>query len=63
MADKLARCQATYYPDESYFSTLLNHQPEFFATLFSPLAKAVRWEVIAFSCCNVASVLELPLMA
>jgi len=35
MAGKLAGCQATYYPDEGHFSTLLNHQPEFFAALFS----------------------------
>lgn len=40
MAGKLARCQATYYPDEGHFSTLLNHQPEFFAALFAPLASA-----------------------
>jgi pimeloyl-ACP methyl ester carboxylesterase len=38
VAGKLARCQATYYPDEGHFSTLLNHQPEFFASLFSPSA-------------------------
>jgi pimeloyl-ACP methyl ester carboxylesterase len=38
VAGKLARCQATYYPDEGHFSMLLNHQPEFFAALFSPPA-------------------------
>jgi pimeloyl-ACP methyl ester carboxylesterase len=38
VAGKLAHCQATYYPDEGHFSTLLNHQPEFFAALFSPPA-------------------------
>jgi pimeloyl-ACP methyl ester carboxylesterase len=38
VADKLAHCRATYYPDEGHFSTLLNHQPEFFAALFSPPA-------------------------
>ena len=37
VAGKLARCQATYYPDEGHLSTLLNHQPELFAALFSPL--------------------------
>ncbi len=38
VAGKLTHCQATYYPDEGHFSTLLNHQPEFFAVLFSPSA-------------------------
>jgi pimeloyl-ACP methyl ester carboxylesterase len=33
VAGKLATCQATYYPDEGHFSTLLNHQSEFFAAL------------------------------
>lgn len=37
MAGKLTRCQATYYPDEGHFSTLLNHQLEFFAALLAPL--------------------------
>ena len=36
MAGKLAGCTATYYPDEGHFSTLLNHQPEFFSALFPP---------------------------
>jgi pimeloyl-ACP methyl ester carboxylesterase len=36
VAGNLVRCQATYYPDDGHFSTLLNHQPEFFAALFSP---------------------------
>jgi pimeloyl-ACP methyl ester carboxylesterase len=35
MASKLTRCQATYYPGEGHFSTLLNHQPEFFTALFA----------------------------
>jgi pimeloyl-ACP methyl ester carboxylesterase len=34
MATKLRGCAATYYPDEGHLSTLLNHQPEFFAALF-----------------------------
>jgi pimeloyl-ACP methyl ester carboxylesterase len=34
MAAKLRGCAATYYPDEGHLSTLLNHQPEFFAALF-----------------------------
>jgi pimeloyl-ACP methyl ester carboxylesterase len=38
MAGALAGCKATYYPDEGHFSTLLNHQPEFFSPLFSPPA-------------------------
>lgn len=38
VADKLMRCQATYYPNEGHFSTLLNHQPEFFTALFPPSA-------------------------
>ena|SRR5215469_9715262 len=38
MADMLAGCTATYYPDEAHLSTLLNHQPEFFAALFPPPA-------------------------
>lgn len=37
MAGKLAGCTATYYPDEGHFSTLLNHQPEFFSALFPPV--------------------------
>jgi len=36
MAGKLAGCTATYYPDEGHFSTLLNHQPEYFSALFPP---------------------------
>jgi pimeloyl-ACP methyl ester carboxylesterase len=36
VAGKLAGCHATYYTDEGHLSTLLNHQPEFFAALFSP---------------------------
>jgi pimeloyl-ACP methyl ester carboxylesterase len=36
MAGTLAGCTATYYPDEGHFSTLLNHQPEFFSALFPP---------------------------
>ncbi len=35
MAGELAGCKATYLPDEGHFSTLLNHQPEFFSALFS----------------------------
>jgi pimeloyl-ACP methyl ester carboxylesterase len=38
MAGKLAHCQATYYPNEGHISTLLNHQPEFFAALLPPAA-------------------------
>lgn len=38
MADKLPSCQANYYPDEGHFSTLLNHQQELFAALFSQAA-------------------------
>jgi pimeloyl-ACP methyl ester carboxylesterase len=34
IAAKLRGCTATYYPDEGHLSTLLNHQPEFFAALF-----------------------------
>ncbi|HEY7340431.1 MAG TPA: alpha/beta hydrolase [Ktedonobacterales bacterium] len=37
MAGKLVGCIATYYPDEAHFSTLLNHQMEFFSALLSPL--------------------------
>jgi pimeloyl-ACP methyl ester carboxylesterase len=33
MAGTLAGSQATYYPDKGHFSTLLNHQPAFFAAL------------------------------
>jgi pimeloyl-ACP methyl ester carboxylesterase len=33
VAGKLARCHATYYPDDGHLSTLLNHQPEFFSAL------------------------------
>jgi hypothetical protein len=36
MAGTLAGRQATYYPDDGHLSTLLNHQPEFFAALCSP---------------------------
>lgn len=36
VAGMLARCQATYYPDEGHFSTLLNHQPEFLSSLLPP---------------------------
>jgi hypothetical protein len=36
MAGKLAGCTATYYPEEGHFSTLLNHQSEFFAAMFPP---------------------------
>jgi pimeloyl-ACP methyl ester carboxylesterase len=38
MAGRLAGCIATYYPDEGHISTLLNHQPEFFAALFPSTA-------------------------
>lgn len=38
MAGKLPGCIATYYPYEAHFSTLLNHQSEFFSALFSSLA-------------------------
>jgi pimeloyl-ACP methyl ester carboxylesterase len=36
MAGMLSGCTAAYYPDEGHFSTLLNHQPEFFAALLPP---------------------------
>jgi pimeloyl-ACP methyl ester carboxylesterase len=38
VARLLAGCTATYYPDDGHFSTLLNHQPEFFAALLPPPA-------------------------
>lgn len=37
-AAMLSGCTATYYPDEGHFSTLLNHQQEFFTSLLPPSA-------------------------